>query len=48
MDPLLQRLSERYGERLARIAIRFDPRANEERIGMRLVSSGLARTFSPT
>lgn len=48
VDPLLQRLSDRYGERLARFAIRFDPRANEERIGMRLVASGLARTFSPT
>jgi len=48
VDPLFQRLSNRYGERLARLAIRFDPRANEERIGMRLVSAGLARTFSPT
>ena len=48
VDPLFERLSARYGDRLARIAIRFDPRANEERIGMRLVSSGLARTFSPT
>ena len=37
VDPLFQRLSDRYGERLARLAIRFDPRANEERIGMRLV-----------
>jgi tight adherence protein C len=47
-DPLLEQLSERYGERLARIARRFDPRANDERVGIRLVASGLARTFSPT
>jgi len=46
-DPLLQRLSARYGERLARLALRLDPRATEERIGMRLVASGLARTLSP-
>lgn len=48
VDPLYQRLSARYGDRLARIAVRFDPRAGEEKIGMRLVASGLARTFSPT
>ena len=48
IDPLYQRLSARYGRPLARIAVRFDPRASEERIGMRLVASGLARTFSPT
>src|SRR4029077_9126513 len=47
-DALLSRLSSRYGNGLARVAIRFDPRVNEERIGMRLVASGLARTFSPT
>jgi tight adherence protein C len=46
-DPLLGRLSARHGERLAQLAIRFDPRASEEKIGMRLVASGLARTFSP-
>ena len=27
VDPLYQRLSARYGDRLARIAVRFDPRA---------------------
>jgi len=48
VDPLLARLSARHGNRLARVALRFDPRANEERIGMRLVASGLARRFSPT
>jgi tight adherence protein C len=46
--PLFQRLSDRYGERLARIAVRLDPRATDERIGMRLIASGLARTFTPT
>jgi tight adherence protein C len=44
---MLERLSERYGDRLAHAALRFDPRANEEKVGERLVASGLARTFSP-
>jgi tight adherence protein C len=47
VDPILARLSEKYGDRLAKFAIRLDPRANEEKIGLRLVSAGLARTFSP-
>ena len=47
-NPLYERLSARYGDRLARFAIRFDPSASEERVGMKLVSSGLARAFSPT
>jgi len=45
--PALERLSARHGERLARVALRFDPRANEEKVGERLVASGLARVFSP-
>ena len=48
VDARFKRLSARHGDRLARFAIRFDPRAEEERIGLRLVASGLARTFSPT
>jgi tight adherence protein C len=47
-DPLFEKLSGRYGTRLAKIAVRFDPRATDERVGLKLVASGLARTFSPT
>jgi tight adherence protein C len=47
-DPLHERLSARYGERLARVAMKLDPRASEERAGLRLVAAGMARTFSPT
>jgi tight adherence protein C len=47
-DPLFEKLSARYGTRLAKIAVRFDPRATDERVGLKLVASGLARTFSPT
>ena len=47
-DPLFEKLSARYGARLAKIAVRFDPRATDERVGLKLVASGLARTFSPT
>lgn len=48
VDPLFEKLSARYGRGLARIAMRLDPRATEERVGLKLVASGLARTFSPT
>ena len=48
VDPLLEKLSARYGTGLARIAVRLDPRATDERVGLKLVASGLARTFSPT
>jgi tight adherence protein C len=47
-DPLLERLSERYGPRLARVAVKLDPRASEERVGLKLVAAGMAKTFSPT
>jgi len=47
-DPLLEKLSSRYGERLARVAIKVDPRASEERVGLKLVAAGMAKTFSPT
>jgi tight adherence protein C len=46
-DPLLERLNDRYAGRLALLAGRLDPRATEDRIGMKLVSAGLARTISP-
>ncbi len=46
-DPLLERLNGRYASGLARFAGRLDPRATEERIGLRLVSAGLARNISP-
>jgi tight adherence protein C len=46
-DPLLERLNERYADRLARFAGRLDPRATEDRIGFKLVSAGLAKTVSP-
>jgi tight adherence protein C len=45
---MVARLSTRYGPTLARLAMRFNPRVSEERIGMRLVASGMARTLSPT
>jgi tight adherence protein C len=47
-DPLFEKLSARYGKGLARIAVRLDPRSTEERVGLKLVAAGLARTFSPT
>ena len=47
-DPVFERLSARYGERLARVALKLDPRATEERVGLKLVAAGMARTFSPT
>ena len=46
--PGLRELSARYGERFARVAMKVDPRATEERVGLKLVAAGLARTFSPT
>ncbi len=46
-DPLLERLNDRYAGRLAHFAGRLDPRATEDRIGFKLVSAGLAKTFSP-
>lgn len=48
VDPVYARLSARYGERLARLALRIDVRASEERVGLRLVAAGMARSFSPT
>jgi tight adherence protein C len=45
---VFERLSARYGERLARVALKLDPRATEERVGLKLVAAGMARTFSPT
>lgn len=45
-DPLSDRLEERYGASLARVARRLDPRLTEERIAIKLVSSGLARRFT--
>ena len=48
VDPLFERLSSRYGERFARVAIKIDPRATEERTGLRLVAAGWARKLSPT
>ena len=46
--PMLDRLNDRYGTGLARLAGRLDPRATEERIGFKLVTAGLARSISPT
>ena len=48
VEPLFEKLAARYGKGLARIAVRLDPRMTEERVGLKLVASGLARTFSPT
>jgi tight adherence protein C len=47
-DPVFERLSARYGERLARIATKIDRRSTEDRVGLKLVAAGMARTFSPT
>ena len=47
-DPVFEKLSARYGERLAKVALKLDPRASEERVGLRLVAAGMARSFSPT
>ena len=47
-DPLFEKLSERYGDRLAKVALKLDPRSSEERVGLKLVAAGMARTFSPT
>jgi tight adherence protein C len=46
-DPLLDRLNDRYQGSLARLAGRIDPRATPDRVGTRLISAGLARTFTP-
>lgn len=46
-DPLLERMNDRYAQRLAHFAARLDPRATEDRIGFKLVSAGLAKTVSP-
>jgi len=40
--------SRKHAPALARLASRIDPRATDERIGHKLVASGLARRFSPT
>ena len=47
-EPLFDQLNARYQGPLARFAGRLDPRATTDRVGTRLVSAGLARTFSPT
>jgi tight adherence protein C len=47
-DPLVGQFNARYGGRLAGFAGRLDPRATPDRVGTKLVSAGLARTFSPT
>jgi tight adherence protein C len=44
---VFEKLSARYGERLARVALKADPRVTEERVGLKLVSAGMAKTFSP-
>jgi tight adherence protein C len=43
---LVDRLEERYGPTLARIARRLDPRLTEERIANRLVTAGMARQMT--
>ena len=48
VDPVFEKLSARYGERLARVAAKVDPRSTDERVGLKLVAAGMARTFSPT
>jgi tight adherence protein C len=45
-EALVDRLEQRYGATLARVARRLDPRLTEERIATKLVSSGLARQFT--
>jgi len=47
-DPVFERLQARYGETLARVAMKLDPRQTEERIGVKLVAAGMVRSFSPT
>jgi tight adherence protein C len=47
VDPVLERLSERFGPRLARLAMKVDPRNTEERVGLKLVAAGMAKVFSP-
>ncbi len=47
-DPRFEKLSGRFGERFARLAMKVDPRATEERTGLRLVAAGWARKMSPT
>ena len=42
-DPFVDRFEQRYGATLAGFARRLDPRATEERIANKLVSSGMAR-----
>jgi tight adherence protein C len=43
---LADRLEERYGATLAKIARRLDPRLTEERIATKLVTSGMARQLT--
>jgi tight adherence protein C len=45
-EPLTDRLEQRYGAVLARVARKLDPRITEERIATRLVSSGMASHFT--
>jgi tight adherence protein C len=47
-DERFERLASRYGPSLARLAMRIDPRSTEERVGLKLVAAGLAKTISPT
>jgi tight adherence protein C len=47
IDPVFEKLSARFGPRLARVAMKVDPRVTEERVGLKLVAAGMARTFSP-
>jgi tight adherence protein C len=47
-ETFVERFGARYGDGLARLARRLDPRATEERAAVKLVSSGLAHRFSPT
>jgi tight adherence protein C len=48
IDPVFEKLSARYGEPLARVAMKLDPRSTEEKLGLKLVAAGMAKTFSPT
>lgn len=45
-EPLSDRLEQRYGATLARVARKLDPRITEERIATRLVASGMAKQFT--
>ncbi len=47
-DERFERLASRYGPSLARLSMRIDPRSTEERVGLKLVAAGLAKTISPT